>query len=385
MNRFIDWSQKQWLDLIFVLQNPRQDPDKTVLVLAFFVIFVLFIFVVVLAVIALIKARLRRDEEAEEDFVPEEETPRASLTTAERWGGTLVIGLIVLAAVSYGTTYTARPSFCANCHSMKPSYASWKESSHRKITCNACHARPGATGYFIRQLALLRESAVQVTKGRPSLEVFVANSSCLRCHKELAGKTVKTATIKISHAEILEAGALCMECHAIHSETKKTQMAQCVTCHNGTDAPAECATCHIKDIAARPKPKRIHVKLYVPRMTRCDGCHSIDRCTTHHGTEMPHQPGWLQVHGKIAGASNNPFCWRCHNSERYDSCRICHSVIPPHDVKSPRPNWFDEHKFVVRGEKQSAIRFCDVCHSTLFCWGCHGEDAGRLFKLIRKS
>jgi hypothetical protein len=318
------------------------------------------------------------DESAHLD--DDKEIPIAQLTPRERWAITLTIALIVLTVAGFGITYTSHPAFCANCHAMQASYVNWKESAHKNIACNACHARPGATGYISRQLVFLRETAAEATMREPSLEAPVANSSCLRrqCHRDILSRTVKTETIKVRHAEFLQAGANCRECHSSHDNVRpaNSSMPKCIVCHNGTIAPSTCATCHIKEVGS-PPAKRDLVKLYVQPLTRCSGCHDIDRCTAHHGTEMPHQLGWINIHGKIAGSTNDPYCWRCHEREGYAFCRKCHSAIPPHGNWDH--DWKINHKFVVRGQKPSAIRFCNECHdSFFFCTDCHGLEYGEV-------
>ena len=84
---------------------------------------------------------------------------------------------------------TNHPTFCASCHTIAPSYESWAKSSHREVTCVACHVRPGIEGW-------LRDKAWAGTKdvaiylfGTPTdphnLQAKVDSAVCLSCHRNI--------------------------------------------------------------------------------------------------------------------------------------------------------------------------------------------------------
>src|SRR5687767_9448960 len=58
----------------------------------------------------------------------------------------IVAGALALGAVAI--PLTNHPAFCASCHTIKPSYDSWVKSSHKNVTCVACHVRPGIEGWL---------------------------------------------------------------------------------------------------------------------------------------------------------------------------------------------------------------------------------------------
>ena len=99
----------------------------------------------------------------------------------------LVAGAIALGAVAI--PITNHPTFCASCHTIAPSYESWVKSSHREVTCVACHVRPGIEGW-------LHDKAWAGTKdlgiylfGSPTdphnLQANVDSNVCLSCHRNI--------------------------------------------------------------------------------------------------------------------------------------------------------------------------------------------------------
>lgn len=375
--------QEKVLDFRGVLENPKLDPEKTVVVFAVLIIGALLAFAIAMAIFARVSRKLGKPDGKKPAARPvKKERPRALLTPAERRFSALAVWLVVCGALFYGTTYTAKPAFCGSCHTMQPALAGWKTSIHKNVTCNACHARPGLTGYLSRQIDFASEALEQTRGGKVLPEATVANSSCLRCHSKVLSGTLKIKTLKVRHSDFLREGAACVDCHTSHKETRKASMSKCITCHNGTIASGKCSTCHIGDFAARANAKREFVKINLPPIRKCSGCHAVNRCTTHHGSEMPHQTDWLEAHGKIAASSNEPVCWRCHEQKDYGFCRNCHNAIPPHDLQG-KPGWVAQHQFVVKGSAPDGLRSCNVCHKVDFCSGCHDEDGQRVFDLIR--
>ena len=304
------------------------------------------------------------------------------LTPTQRWASAGLVTLAVAGLLLSASAYTAQPGFCANCHSMQAAYADWSRSAHQGVACNACHARPGPTGYLGRQLAFAGETFSQALGRVPErIDGTAPNSGCLRCHGAVLKGTMRTETLIVRHRDFLQSGAKCADCHLAHKDKgrKVASMPQCVICHNGTDAPAACSTCHRRDVGAGGK--RDVVKINIAPMRGCDGCHSVERCSAHHGTVMPHEQNWFKEHGKIASGADEPICWRCHERRDYASCRRCHTAIPPHDMRG-RPGWVSTHQAVVRDKQPYALRNCKVCHEVSFCGGCHGDAAERVYSLV---
>jgi nitrate/TMAO reductase-like tetraheme cytochrome c subunit len=158
---------------------------------------------------------------------------------------TVVLG-VVAGAVAFGgvaVPLTNQPTFCASCHTIAPSYDSWVTSSHKEVTCVACHVRPTVEGW-------IQDKAINGTKdvaihlfGTPTdphnLKASVDSGVCLGCHRnilrvsEVAPRDlpapVKDVGLVMSHRKHMEAfearhqGEGCTTCHAgvVHDQPIK--------------------------------------------------------------------------------------------------------------------------------------------------------------------
>lgn len=157
----------------------------------------------------------------------------------------IVITLAVLGVVAAAVAIplTNDPRFCASCHTIKPSYESWAVSTHKEVTCVACHVRPTFEG-FMEDKVIKGMHDVWVTfVGRPKrpedLKATVHSEVCLSCHRnmlrisELATRDLsgplKKAGLIMEHRKHMEAfnkrgkGEGCTTCHAtvVHSQPYK--------------------------------------------------------------------------------------------------------------------------------------------------------------------
>lgn len=106
---------------------------------------------------------------------------------------------------------TNRSEFCMNCHIMETRFASWKRSSHAKVTvCMDCHSEPGFVGEWKAHLDGMRYIWAMITKKRSGsvIQAHVKNVSCLECHEEY--RTMKDVVYHNLHER---AGVLCTACH----------------------------------------------------------------------------------------------------------------------------------------------------------------------------
>ena len=171
--------------------------------------------------------------------------------------GFSVAGVFLFAAVSFW--WTSQPSFCDRCHVMEPYVAEWKQSVHRDVNCENCHLTPGFFGYLGgkisgtpggRQLHPRRLRGLVIQRGGlqrrlPAMSRII-----------LAGNIHDASTgITVSHENIIEMGAKCMQCHstvahgsavavgigrptrpwrrASHVTTTRSHRSTCDLCHIG--------------------------------------------------------------------------------------------------------------------------------------------------------
>ncbi len=130
---------------------------------------------------------------------------------------------------------TNHPKFCAGCHTIAPSYDSWVTSSHKEVTCVACHVRPGVAGW-------LHDKAWNGTKdsmihlfGTPTdshnLQAKVASDVCLGCHRNIL-RVSEIATRDLP-PPVKDVGLVMS--HRAHMEVfgARGQGEGCTTCHSG--------------------------------------------------------------------------------------------------------------------------------------------------------
>lgn len=220
----------------------------------------------------------------------------------------IVILAILAGAVALGgvaVPLTDHPRFCASCHNIRPSFESWVASSHKDVTCVACHVRPGVEGFVHdKAYAGLKDVAIYLF-GTPTdahnLQATVSSDVCLSCHRailrvsEVAARDlpppVKEVGLIMSHRKHMEAfaksgkGEGCTTCHSrvVHekpikgypiviprghvavdsqpygsehpegTKLRSAAQADCFRCHDGKSAhegkvlSKKCETCHIPD------------------------------------------------------------------------------------------------------------------------------------------
>lgn len=222
-------------------------------------------------------------------------------------------GLILLAGVflvivlggAVAIPLTNEPTFCASCHTIKPAYESWTQSSHKQVTCVDCHVRPGLSGFIHDKVIAGLEDVAITLFGTPTephnLESHVYSSVCISCHRAILRVTevsprdlplpVKEVGLIMDHRQHMKAfekrdkGEGCTTCHSrvVHGQPVKgypiviprghvklddqphepdlpsesklwsQTMADCLRCHDGKQTYGEkvlsdkCETCHLPD------------------------------------------------------------------------------------------------------------------------------------------
>lgn len=215
----------------------------------------------------------------------------------------VMVGAVALAGIAI--PLTDQPEFCAGCHTIAPSYQSWAKSSHKDISCVACHVRPGFQGWLTdKVLAGARDTAITFL-GTPTeahnLKATVDSGVCVSCHRhilrvsEIAPRDlplpVNDVGLVVGHRQHMEAftvrgqGEGCTTCHAgvVHdapiksypiviprghvsadskpwypthpegSALRARALNDCFRCHDGTTQyrgkvlNKKCDTCHLSD------------------------------------------------------------------------------------------------------------------------------------------
>ena len=149
----------------------------------------------------------------------------------------LLIAVVVVGAVVLGglaTPLTNHPKFCASCHTIAPSYETWAKSSHKEVTCVACHVRPGLEG-FIEDKAIAGTKDLLITFfGTPpdphDLQATVYSEVCLGCHRAVL--RVTEVAERDLPSPVKEVGLIMSHRAHIEAFVKRGKGEGCTTCHS---------------------------------------------------------------------------------------------------------------------------------------------------------
>jgi len=363
-----------WSELLRLVRDPYSNFIAALLMLAIVVIFLLIVASVVIVFISSRSSKKRNAREleelqyllavldAQEGRVQEEGAAPAAMPEAPRrpsvgerlraypWLAMLGTTSAVLAVMmlALGAT-TSASTVCAGCHIATPHSTAERggiADPHARVDCVACHESSGwlgsmtieAPGRYLHFVNGLRKSPGASQYGT------VVSAPCYRCHGTIAESTTidEDRGVKMAHKQPLEAGAECRDCHSASTgvvSSLTVGMAPCLRCHDGTDQPATCTTCHTKDVGlatrshANPAEMRGRELIDTPD---CGSCHDqeskCDPC--HAGVRMPHTPlfrayGHAREGVKDLWNNNGQACARCHTAQRRP-CTKCHAAMPGH-------------------------------------------------------
>lgn len=247
------------------------------------------------------------------------------------------------------------------------------------LDCNMCHIgaedadRPGMPAQGLCQLC--HDEPASEDEVDPTAGLFDEEGSY--AHTPFSALSDE---VLFSHLSHVEAGIACADCHGDVNEDPRldssvgVSMAECVACHESSQAPNECATCHEYVSPDWAPPSHMHgwttahgsAALAEERMpaAQCSLCHKEDTCTSCHLQNPPrdHTNYWRRRgHGAIA-ALDRDSCATCH---KRDSCNECHNQVRP---ISHVGQW---------GGRRST--HCVSCHIPSLreegCYLCHQEGA----------
>lgn len=272
----------------------------------------------------------------------------------------------------------------------------------------------------------------------------VGADECAKCHADIdpAGTSLEAApmllpdaNLKFAHADHINAGAECADCHPKVPERKLATrddlptMDRCVDCHEKAKISVSCDTCHFEDVRGKLvqrfpsgdlKPQRYHAFAIhdesflrdhsVPAKRErayCDTCHTQSDCLAcHDGIARDvryHPDAWIAQHS-LRARKDDFRCQSCHQVQSF--CLSCHirsgvatagdlgdltalrtrRLADPSDVTSvavgPHPmeadGWLDPSSQNFHGfHAQRNIRACASCHQEQSCIRCHGSGFGR--------
>lgn len=377
-----------------IFRDPGANIQATMLLVGLLTILVLIVLVVVVLMFS--------SDEDEEEYELEGRPPAreaagvAPVQPAEEvrrdrsWPrlGVLTFWVVAVSLIWMATGYvTAQPSVCSSCHVESPHIEAGDQDPHVAVSCVLCHEPAGTPGTLTYMLpSRLVHYAAGLSELAPRLEygTTVTSRGCQRCHGSAIADTIRIEDqgVAVSHKEPLEAGAECVDCHALNSGVVSSitvGMTPCLRCHNGTQAASECETCHFKDIGFAVRASTLVTPAGARKLIDrpdCGGCHdqAAEGCDSCHGVRMPHSNEFM-VSGHARQAAEDLWfndggvCGRCHYDER-NPCTDCHGPMPSHGGSG----WAVGHRY---GSPRGCTSTCHSPNSFVqgrgFCELCHEE------------
>jgi len=379
-----------------LIREPAANPTAASLLLV--IIIVLLLLVVLSALLVLM--RPAKDKAAQEDAVsvipvsaapavprPAPRTFREWLDRSVSWAlpAAFVVVLLVVIWIAGGLT-TSLDSTCLSCHVNNPHSSAGDIDPHPTVACVRCHE---AGGQLARVGANVPARLAHFVNGRIKPEaaadfgIPVSSYNCRVCHKaQLVGVLVNEKQgVKVSHKEPLEAGAECVDCHALESGIVSHQtvgMTPCLRCHDGENAKAGCDVCHVADPAQAIRSTETTTGSLAEEQIEqpmCDGCHDLkaEGCDGCHGIRLPHTTqfmAWGHAREGVIDLWTNQgrMCSKCHNATSRP-CTKCHTRFLTHgsnwDVLhgqgAPYSSNCGCHKYKAYDRNR---KFCTLCHET---------------------
>lgn len=346
-----------------ILGNPQSNPKAALLLLG--MVGVLALIIILISFILYSLTREAQKEHTEKSFSLKKSIIMLGIT-----------GLVFVSLSYAGSIYISRSSLCSQCHIMRSSVTSWKNSEHKNISCNECHQKKqffGQLEFSVKRFGEL-VNYNQNNKKKQKVTASVTENNCIACHENTIKETNVFKSIRVAHSHF--AGVFkCSDCHKSGHERKNNpyQIEElCLSCHRSKKKSNKCSFCHARDIGVHVvTPNRDFKKVQYGGLTTCRGCHSISICTKCHGIEIPHPQNWKrpEQHAKYAVfKKKNKICKKCHDIPAF--CQKCHR-FPGHDSK-----WYIDHQ-------NADKKWCLSCHRTTdMCALCHTQSNEKVTGLL---
>jgi c(7)-type cytochrome triheme protein len=310
------------------------------------------------------------------------------------------------------------------------SFSHSRHLERQPLACTACHT--GATTSTRVGDDLMAPEATctpchAIDRAKPSAR------DCGLCHPgwdgvgQPARVVAPPARLRFSHRLHAERGASCQTCHGdlvadkvgLATRNQLPDMATCLTCHDGRQASARCASCHLADASGRVRTdfpdgklvpsggaggeahdesflRRTHARAAQRDPASCMACHGENECMECHQSRVKPpdiHPGNYELTHAVDARRSAATCTSCHRAQSF--CTSCHArsgvsadrrtselaasraaqptapqFHPPGFSSLPRGR--DHHAFAA----QRNLASCASCHREDFCMTCHSAAPG---------
>lgn len=270
----------------------------------------------------------------------------------------LLILLVVFsfAGLAIGLRYSSyiknAPEYCNNCHTMKESFAGWRNSDHKTVTCQQCHQ----LGVIEQNMLLVKYIIYGPEKVPQKHGKKLPWENCGGCHWEQ--KAQGGDHPEESYGHYRHNFIQCFNCHPYQDHNFPPDTEACRRCHKEKTVHGAgmegltCVSCHIFSLREGTEKNRI-----IPTRHRCMKCHEnalkdsfpetapmgrleCFECHKPHGDIKPNDALCVACHGK--DLKNNGHlahkatpCGKCHKAHLWKAedtgklCSSCHSGRSP--------------------------------------------------------
>lgn len=271
-------------------------------------------------------------------------------------------------------------NFCKSCHAISLRVSAFREGPHAFTKCTSCHIDQGISGFFYTQVKAFGNLLSFITQqAKDPFYASVNNKRCLNCHQDALSQTLRGEKSTVRHKDFLTSDVLCSDCHGgighklYNRIYPKPKMEDCFSCHDNSQASAECKICHPgrkRELLA--KNLQVYGKVHpnnflkthgLEQMKNCNLCHSEQYCANCHEVPLPHPDSWIITHWQGLKGKEKA-CYQCHSKTNCDKC---------HGLEMPHPkNFLKIHSKVIKTYSES---FCLRCHDVRSCDNCHIRHA----------
>ncbi len=248
---------------------------------------------------------------------------------AIRWG----IFLLLVLTIGIPSYIISKPKYYARYKVMRSYYSAWQASTHSKMVCRDCHRKPGLVNIAFFEANAIWKFYLYSFSSPDKADFFTKPSkqACFECHTKY--RTISASGDLLiphrAHVEVLNLE--CTSCHKwlVHKKNPRGLntpiMENCLKCHNGEQASAECKSCHTEKAYPDSHKASNWLQVHSERTKEidCTDCHgwTPKYCQDCHSKRpLSHAGNWKKLHSDPAKI-NSKHCLVCHKEK---DCLECH-------------------------------------------------------------
>jgi len=243
--------------------------------------------------------------------------------------------LLLLIGLLLPVFSTLQPGYYERYPSLRERMASWRVSTHSKMSCAECHVDPGVTGALSFAAKAIPDFYSQLVLGPTATNLLSVPSSaaCLKCHTTVRQISASGDLLIAHRAHVTVLDVKCAVCHKnlVHSKNaagyNSPEMKTCMTCHDGKQAVNECVKCHTRKQVPDDHKQADWLSVHGNKITEvdCASCHkwTPDYCSDCHAKRpASHAGNFKQTHQDRIKSVGQDGCLVCHDEKPF--CGKCH-------------------------------------------------------------